>query len=127
MTDDDKPVVLQAMHYAETERRLMGDPIVRDMAEGVRHMDRADLAHDTGTPRHEFTMAANDEYRKRGGTDGGHLGAIATAILNLLDDLFGEDTTEYYTCAKGTAWSSPSAWRTRPGAPPTGWPSGRWT
>jgi hypothetical protein len=70
MTGDDKPVVIQAANYAETEARLMRDPILIDMAEGVRRMDRGDLAWESGTPRHEFMLAANDEYRKRGSTGG---------------------------------------------------------
>jgi hypothetical protein len=81
------PVVIAAPSYAETEARLRDDPIVRAMAEGVRSMDRDELAHpDGGGPRQEFMTAANDEYRKRGGKDGGHMGAIANAILSLLDD-----------------------------------------
>jgi hypothetical protein len=84
MTTPDRPVAVTAAHYAETEARLMRDPIVIAMAEGVREMNPADLAHGDGTPRHEFMLAANDEYRKRGGSDGGHLGAIASAILALL-------------------------------------------
>jgi len=85
MTDGEWPVANKAAHDAEIERRLMDDPIVRDMAEGVRAMNPAELAHGSGKPRHAFMLAANDEYRNRGGTDGGHLGAIANAILALLN------------------------------------------
>jgi hypothetical protein len=85
IAEHDKPVVIKAMHYVETEARLTCDPVVIDMAEGVRQMNRAELADELGVPRHEFMLAANDEYRKRGGTDSGHIGAIAIAILALLD------------------------------------------
>ena len=54
-------------------------------ARGDRPARLQELADELGVPRHEFMLAANDEYRKRGGTDSGHIGAIAIAILALLD------------------------------------------
>lgn len=87
-----KATVIRAAHYGETEARLMQDPIVIAMAKGLANVPRAELVHDTGdvsdthvTPRFEFTQAANAEYRERGGKDGGHIGAVAQALLNLLD------------------------------------------
>ncbi|WP_433444632.1 hypothetical protein [Nonomuraea sp. CA-141351] len=70
--------------HAEIEKKLAADPIVQAMAEGLRGVPIENLAHDGGTPRHEFMGAANDEYRKRGGQIGGHLGAVARALLQLL-------------------------------------------
>lgn len=78
---------IKAAHYDETEIRLMADPIIVDMAGGLKGVPRDQLMH-TGpenTPRFEFMMRANEEYRSRGGTDGGHIGAVARALLRLLD------------------------------------------
>ena len=43
------------------------------------------MVHENGTPRFEFMMAANNEYRARGGTDGMAIGTVAHALLRLLD------------------------------------------
>lgn len=80
-----KNVVIQAAHYGETEARLMEDPIVLAMAQGLADVPRKDLAHDDGGARFEFMQRANAEYRERGGKDGGHIGAVANALLKLLD------------------------------------------
>lgn len=78
--------IIRAAHYDETEQRLAKDPIVINMAGGLAGVQRKDLVHDDGTtPRFEFMMSANAEYRARGGDDGGHLGAIAHALLMVLD------------------------------------------
>lgn len=81
--------VIKAAHYAETEKRLTQDPIVIAMAEELRDaVPRTEMVH-PGPPgdtlRFEFMQAANKEYRKRGGTDGGHIGAVGRAIINVLD------------------------------------------
>lgn len=78
--------VIRAAHYGETEARLMEDPIVIAMAMGLANTARKELVHDDGeTARFEFTQSANAEYRARGGTDGGHVGAVSAALLKLLD------------------------------------------
>lgn len=83
--------IIQAAHYGETERRLASDPIIIAMAKGLADVPRTELVHDTSesdthlTPRFEFMQAANAEYRSRGGTDGGHIGAVAHALLLVLD------------------------------------------
>lgn len=78
--------VIKAAHYDETEKRLAQDPIIIDMAGGLKGVARADLVHEDGTtPRFEFMLGANTEYRDRGGTDGGHIGAVAHALLIVLD------------------------------------------
>jgi len=79
---------IRAAHYGETEQRLAHDPIVQAMAQDLGNVNPAALVHDgeDETPRFEFMLAANDEYRKRGGTDGGHIGAVASAILIVLKE-----------------------------------------
>jgi hypothetical protein len=64
----------------------MKDPIIIDMAGGLKGVPMSELVHDgpDSTPRFEFMTAANAEYRKRGGKDGGHIGAVAEALLRLL-------------------------------------------
>ena len=78
--------VIRAAHYGETEARLANDPIVIAMAAGLSGVSRDQMCHDDGTPRHEFMGAANREYRSRGGKDGGHIGAVAHALLKVLDN-----------------------------------------
>lgn len=77
-------MAIEAPHYEETRIRLMADPIVQDMAEGLRGVPTGQMAHESGNPRFEFMQAANHEYRRRGGQDGGHIGAIAEALLRIL-------------------------------------------
>lgn len=90
-------MAIQAAHYAETEKRLADDPIVvalaadviAGVAQGSVSLDM--FRHDSGTPRHGFMGNANAEYRRRGGTDGGHIGAVANAILAVVDDFIAKD------------------------------------
>lgn len=77
--------VIRSADYDETEKRLAQDPIVIDMAGGLAGVKREDMVHANGTPRFEFMLGANTEYRDRGGTDGGHIGAVAHALLIVLD------------------------------------------
>jgi hypothetical protein len=78
---------IRSKDYDETEDRLAKDPIVIAMAKGLAGVPRDQMVHegDDATPRFEFMMAANREYRERGGTDGGHIGAVAHALLKVLD------------------------------------------
>lgn len=78
-------MTLRAAHYAETEQRLLHDPIVQQMAQDVMASGdpQSEYTHPNGTQTHGFMGAANERYRQLGGTDGGHLGAIATAVLAL--------------------------------------------
>lgn len=88
---------IRSADYAEREAQLAQDPIVLAMAAGLAQEDREQLAHDSGTPRHEFMGAANREYYERGGTNVGHLGAVAAALLAVLDEeprLHSFDTAE---------------------------------
>jgi hypothetical protein len=75
--------ILEDSHYEESRKALMQDPIVQDMARGLEGHPIEELAHESGTPRHEFMLAANREYHERGGLAPGHLGAVAEALLRL--------------------------------------------
>jgi hypothetical protein len=77
-------MTIRAAHYGETERQLMNDHIVIAMAHGLAGVPREQIVHDNGQPRFEFMQAANREYESRGGTNGGHIGAVANAIVSLL-------------------------------------------
>lgn len=84
-----RAMALEAEHYGETRKALMADPFIRDMAEGVRHMPISELAHESGTPRSTFMMAALREYTARceeAGIDPlrTHIGGPAEAILALM-------------------------------------------
>jgi hypothetical protein len=82
--------VIESEDYEQIRQRLMKDPIIIDMAGGLKGVPMSELIHNADaddprpTPRFEFMMAANKEYRSRGGTDGGHVGAVAEALLRLL-------------------------------------------
>jgi hypothetical protein len=79
--------VIESGDYEQTRQRLMKDPIVIAMAKEINNDSNIimeSFTHDNGTPRFEFMMGANEEYHKRGGVDGGHIGAIAEAILRLI-------------------------------------------
>jgi hypothetical protein len=84
---------IESEDYEITRQRLMKDPIIIDMAGGLKNEPVEGLCHGElpkyktdpwPTPRFEFMMAANAEYRERGGTDGGHIGAVAEALLRLI-------------------------------------------
>ena len=72
---------IRAKHYGETEERLTKDPIVIEMANELPMEILKDFLHESGSPNSDLMMRANHEYRERGGEDGGHIGAIAHAIL----------------------------------------------
>lgn len=83
-------MTIEAEHYGETRKALMADPIIRDMAEGVRDTLLKDIAWTNLAgqlePKHEFMMAALREYGRRGGEIGTHIGGPAEAILALLNE-----------------------------------------
>jgi hypothetical protein len=76
--------VIESGDYENTRLRLMQDPVVIAMAKGLENEPRSQLCWDDGSPKFDFMMSANAEYRKRGGKDGGHIGAIAEALLRLI-------------------------------------------
>ncbi|AQT28483.1 hypothetical protein SEA_TNGUYEN7_85 [Mycobacterium phage TNguyen7] len=85
-------LTIEAPHYEETRQRLQRDPIIIAMSIeilGAPTEIKASFAHDSGTPTFEFMQRANAEYARRGGTDGGHIGAVAEALLRNLAILEG--------------------------------------
>jgi hypothetical protein len=81
--------VIRSKDYDIIEERLAQDPIVIAMAHGLADVPRKELvsvdSDGDEVPRFEFMMSANKEYRERGGSDGGHIGAVAHALLRVLD------------------------------------------
>lgn len=79
--------VICAAHYAEAVAALAADPIVIDMAAGLTDVCRIKLASADGTPHWDLMRGANDEYAKRGGkgVPHQHIGAVAEALLSILD------------------------------------------
>lgn len=78
---------IRAAHYGETEERLTHDPIVIAMASEIPEAMvtvENNMIHESGQPTSGFMNTCNAEYRRRGGTDGGHIGAVAHAILMLM-------------------------------------------
>lgn len=79
--------VIESPEYGKRRRALADCERVRQMAAGLAG-PRADYAHDDGTPRFQFMMAANAEYARRrwpGDPEPGHIGAVAEAVLMVLD------------------------------------------
>ena len=78
-----RPAVLESADYEATRLRLLDDPVILSMADGLNGHPLADLAHDDLTPRHDFMLAANRRYAQIGGRVTGHLGAVAEALLRI--------------------------------------------
>lgn len=70
--------------YRAEDEALRNDPIIKAMALGLANVKRADIAHEDGTPRFEFMLAARDEYRSRGGQNQMSMGGAARALLALI-------------------------------------------
>lgn len=73
-------MTIEADHYGRTRARLAKDPIVIEMAQELPWNQSAEFYHEDGTPTAWFMTAANREYRRRGGSDGGHMGAVAEGV-----------------------------------------------
>lgn len=80
--------VLESDDYRKTREALKADPIIRDMAGGVRDHPLDELQHEDGNPRWEFMSAALEEYKSRGGKIATHIGGPAEAILMILKENF---------------------------------------
>ena len=84
---------IESEDYEIVRQRLMKDPIVIGMAVGLDGVPMEQLIHNDDpkdprpTPRFEFMMQANKTYRERGGTDGGHIGAVAEALIRLVQSV----------------------------------------
>ncbi len=77
-------MAIEAAHYGKARQKLKDETIVQDMAQGLAGVPLERLMHPDGTARFEFMGAANDEYRRRGGTSQAHIGAVAESLLILL-------------------------------------------
>ena len=87
---DNKITVIEAEHYEDARQRLMRDPIIIEMAKGLEDVAMEKM-ESGGTPLHEFMLAANREYDKRGGKEPNlHLGAVPEALLRLVKAERGE-------------------------------------
>lgn len=78
--------------YDAVVRELAADPIVREMAAGLLNPDE-ELMDPDGTPKFAFQMGARHEYEFRAGrTAGGHIGAVAEALLLIRhEERYGPD------------------------------------
>lgn len=81
--------------YRTEQTNLLADPIIADMAAGMNPpgwsgTPWSEIMHPGGTPRHEFMLAANAEYRARGGTQSFSIGGVAHALITILTS--GEKT-----------------------------------
>lgn len=87
-TDQPQIAVIESPEYEATRQRLVEDPIVRALAAELTagiaegHTTMGALVHGDGSPRFEMMQRCNSEYARRGGT-GGHIGAVAEAIVRI--------------------------------------------
>jgi hypothetical protein len=85
----DRIAVIESPEYEATRQRLVEDPIVKalaaELSSGIAegHTTKADMLHDDGAPRFEMMQRCNAEYARRGGVAGGHIGAVAEAIVRI--------------------------------------------
>lgn len=101
-------VAIVSADYAINYALLASQDIVIDMAKGLADVPRKELASEDGTPRFEFMQSANAEYRERGGKDAESIGAVAHALLNLLDSGIAPPTKVVkFFASRGSA----TAWR----------------
>lgn len=91
-TDQPQIDVIESPEYEATRQRLAEDPIVRTLAAELTagiaegHTTMAALVHAGGSPRFEMMQRCNAEYARRGGSDGGHIGAVAEAIVRIWNE-----------------------------------------
>jgi hypothetical protein len=87
-------IAIVADHYREEDAALAGDVHVQTMAADVANgianarITLASIAHDDGSPRHEFMLNCLDEYRRRvsnsDGVDNHHsIGGVAKVVLKM--------------------------------------------
>lgn len=70
--------VIRAAHYDEAIAALKADPVVIGMT--------ATIDASIDCTKSEFMLAANKVYADRGGKLPGHIGAVASAIAQLVAD-----------------------------------------
>jgi hypothetical protein len=85
-------MTIRSADYDAAESKLVNDPIVVKMAIELVGVPREQLAHNDGTPRFSFMQGANEQYRARGGTQGGFIGSVARALLILHKDHTAKQT-----------------------------------
>lgn len=76
-------MALEAKHYSEEIEALKKEPAIIAMAKGLEGEKFAELAHGPDSPKFEFMLAANAEYKARTGKAGGAIGAVGRALLAL--------------------------------------------
>jgi hypothetical protein len=84
--------VIESGDYETTRQRLMQDPIVLAMAQGLSNTPSEGMVYPgpDKTPRFEFMQACNTEYRERLANLGlkddqpRHIGAVAETLIRLL-------------------------------------------
>jgi hypothetical protein len=69
---------MRAAHYDATERVLMTDPVIQDMAGAFDGTQSVDF------DSWDFIQAALKEYRRRGGDHQTHIGGPAAAIRRIV-------------------------------------------
>jgi hypothetical protein len=91
MSGSGEGFVIESQDYETIRQRLMTDPIVLAMAQGLSNTPSEEMVHpQSKTPRFEFMQSANEEYRKRlkmlGREDDQprHIGAVAETLIRLL-------------------------------------------
>lgn len=77
---------IRAKHYDEAVTVLVHDPVVHAMVAGLRDVPMDGMVHDDGTPQFAFMNSANAEYARRGGTNHAHIGAVAEALIKIVND-----------------------------------------
>jgi hypothetical protein len=70
--------VIRAEHYEATERVLMTDPVIQDMAGAFDGTESVDFNS------WDFIQAALQEYNRRGGSTPTHIGGPAAAIRRII-------------------------------------------
>lgn len=83
--------IIESGEFRANVAALKAEQTIRDMAAGMVSVPRDQWLHDTGTPRWEFTQAAETEYTRRGGTSSQFIGSVAYAVAELCAGRFVVD------------------------------------
>jgi len=76
-------MAIEAEHYREVRDQMRADPIIQQMAREVPWYHQKEFIDKDGHPTWQFMSRANATYSIRGGKIGGHIGAVAEAIIEL--------------------------------------------
>jgi len=77
-------IVILSDDYRKEQEALLADPIVAAMAASLTAGELVELIHPDGTPTFEFMLAANAEYRSRGGKASWSMGGVGRALATLV-------------------------------------------